>query len=754
MKSRRVPDRVHVVRPPEQDDYTPPTKRKKPSEPVLEKPSKNGETIQIVRMLERISDKLRHSEEERFKLLKELRATQKTIGDLEDKADNSEKAYLSLETKMMTSRDTASTTDMRNSRYEKSLKATEDKIVKAIAGQALIDQRLKDAEEKQEEFDKALAENKSNQLAVVHQIESSNQEKSRLIRKMERLEEMVSDTQDTLRAKAMVLLTDKSAGAKAALQAPAWGKGSPVVENDLGEERSFFERYGNLQTVGMVSMVIAALLIGWTLSQIQQPKTPQFAMMENGGFAQFNLETKSWEPVRGNLNTEAVTPAPISNNIGLSNNGLSDVNGLEAQKLPEPIVVNNIDTPAPVIDTSPAAVLSDVLADAPADVVDYSDDQLLAALNTDPEGLAAKLNNIEPTSTRPAEEVETIDNVEEAQATETKSLSNSRLDFSVTTPVKNFNERAFSRNDEFRARIEGAKPTAPIADRVEPDSALPGAVKTIEAQAFSGNAEAQHDLAAIYTAGHGGVTQNFDTAAFWFKEASFQDIPNAKYNLGVLYHQGLGVEKDLQTALYWYREAAKIGHAEAQYNLGIAHIEGIGTEYDPALAAGFFERAANNGIMEAAYNLGLIFENGLLGKPKPEEALLWYYISANEGNLEAKAAMDQLAASLQIGSEDIGNFVERMQEINQSAKGRRAGPALSGKPLTALETQKAVIAQVQEYLILSGMYNGPADGINGPRTEAAIKTYQTTHNLSTDGQADKNLLNHMVSNTLRVQDAE
>jgi hypothetical protein len=295
--------------------------------------------------------------------------------------------------------------------------------------------------------------------------------------------------------------------------------------------------------------------------------------------------------------------------------------------------------------------------------------------------------------------------------------------------------------------VDASRPQGPLSERAEPDAALPQTVKAIESQALAGNAEAQHDLAAIYTAGHGGVTQDFDKAAFWFREAAESDVPNANYNLGVLYHQGLGVDRNLDMALYWYREAARLGHAEAQYNLGIAHIEGIGTDYDPALAAGFFERAANNGITEAAYNLGLIYENGLLGQPKLEEALLWYSIAAADSNLEAQAAMEQIAQRLQIGTEDIQRFVDRMQEINLSVKGRRAGPAMEN---SAIGSQQAIVAQIQEYLMLSGAYNGPADGINGPNTEDAIRKYQQANSLTVDGQPSKLLLNHMVSGTLPV----
>ena len=62
--------------------------------------------------------------------------------------------------------------------------------------------------------------------------------------------------------------------------------------------------------------------------------------------------------------------------------------------------------------------------------------------------------------------------------------------------------------------------------------------------------------------------------------------------------------------------------------------------------------------------------------------------------------------------------------------------------------QQALIAQVQEYLMLTGIYSGRADGINGPRTAQAIRDYQGANNLTADGKITKELLNAMVGGTL------
>ena len=631
MRSKRVPDRVHVVRAPEQDTYTP----RRPAE---------GQNIEIVRILAQISDKLKRSEAERYELLNELREYRKSLRDLEDKTESTEKAYLSLEHKIKTTGSLDAEAIQRQAKFERALKATEEKMVKAIAGQALIDKRLKDTEEKQVAIDQRLDQSVTEQIRLDRQLELTAQDKSRLMRKIERLEDIVTETQDTLKAKAMVLLTDQSTAAQGRLSAPAWGENSPRPSAvDIEDNRDWWQKHLTTQNVAMAAMIIAALLTGWAINQMQQPEIPQIAVLQNGGLAKLNLKENRWEAV-----TEE-SAGETSNDMDLG-------------------------VPPSEETIQPVSASTEVL---PEDVTEYSDEQLLAALNNDPEQLASKLNDIEPGAVD-SEAVITKPEKSVTPAEKPKQKISSLLDDpKITKTMENFDKVAFAQDPKVQKEILAQKSSLPLSQRVITDATLPETVQNIEAETLKGNAEAQHDLAAIYTAGHGGVKQNFTKAAFWFREAADAGIANARYNLGVLSHQGLGTDRDLARALYWYREAAKLDHAEAQYNLGIASIEGIGTEYNPQLAAAFFERAANNGIMEAAYNLGLIYDNGLLGEAKPDEALLWYKIAADQGSKEARTAMEQLAKNLQIGMDDVDKLVERMQQINKSVKGRRAGPSKS-----------------------------------------------------------------------------
>lgn len=620
MQSSRNPDRVHVVQRPQNDEGRP----------------RSGGS-EIARTLALINDKLKRSEAERYELLAELREYRKALSELEDKTEASEKAFLTLEHKIQT-RDKLET-DMteRQARFEKTLKETEEKLVKTVAGQALLGQKIKEVSDQGTALTVRIDESAAAQSRLNIQLEKVADDKSRMLRKVDRLEEVIQETQDALKARAMVLLTDQSAAAQGALpQIPAWGANDAA---DAAEaDQPWWRRSVRMQSVGMGAMVAAALLLGWTINQVQQPDIPQIAVLEGGGLARLNFSENRWEPIDPDApgarvapqDVPAVTPAPgdIEPSAGTQSDTMND-----------------------------GALVEEVQDDS-ALLTSQEDQALLDAMEEDADAIAAQLNALEPGSAVS----EAIDDTPPARTAGDEAL------------VEDLDESAFVQPADIVQAIEAERDPRPLTERMSPDKSLPGPVKAIENQAFAGLGAAQHDLAAIYTAGHGGVPQNFEKAAFWFREASENNVGNARYNLGVLYHQGLGVERDLGRALYWYREAAKLNHPEAQYNLGIAHIEGIGTDYDPLLAAAYFERSANQGIMEAAYNLGLIYENGLLGETRPEEALLWYKIAADQGSPDAKQALQTLAGSMKLSETDVDNLIAKLQAAHVSAKGRQAGP--------------------------------------------------------------------------------
>ncbi|QIZ60939.1 sel1 repeat family protein [Acinetobacter indicus] len=63
--------------------------------------------------------------------------------------------------------------------------------------------------------------------------------------------------------------------------------------------------------------------------------------------------------------------------------------------------------------------------------------------------------------------------------------------------------------------------------------------------------------------------ENYEKAFIFSEKAAELDNPEAQYNLGVFFEQGVYVKKDKKQAEYWYEKAAKQGHLNAINNLNI-----------------------------------------------------------------------------------------------------------------------------------------------------------------------------------------
>lgn len=75
---------------------------------------------------------------------------------------------------------------------------------------------------------------------------------------------------------------------------------------------------------------------------------------------------------------------------------------------------------------------------------------------------------------------------------------------------------------------------------------------------------------------------------------------DAQNTLGELYYYGDEIDGDPEQAVYWFKEAAKQRHPEALFNLGRCFIDGVGVEKDTTRGKGFIKQAATLGSVAAA----------------------------------------------------------------------------------------------------------------------------------------------------------
>lgn len=681
--------------------------------------------LQIVRLLSELGERLRQSEKEREVLWKEVETCRKQISELGERNSKTEKTFQSLEGQVGQKEDFIKALLDKQSELEAALKAQTSELEQRKVDHEKQESRLAEKITSIEtatgsaivRIEDALVEN----TKLSKRVEQLSQDKARLVRKLEVMEETLTQTQDTLKAKALVLLTDQALAARTPLpQQPAWTGDDTLKVSRAAEDRVSAiapEQAKASGASGLVSNITSSLKV----------KKEKVADMNNAAFF------------------AALVVLGISGGVLLF-------------KSAPHVSVPDISFGSKSTKTPPSAAVSDTAAqDAPSDEQLEPSNQ--DALMSD---IAKLANQIEPAAPADGEMSQGA-----AADKSVKSAKAGASDDAVHTDREDEFDKAIAAEDKALETFQADKPKAAIAERLKADKALPAAIKDIEAKAFSGDARAQHDLAAVYTAGHSGVKVNYDRAVEWFREAAYQNVGNAQYNLGVMYHQGLGVPKNVNKAIELYRVAAANDHPEAQYNLAIAYIEGVGTEYNPQIAAAYFQKAAAGGIVEAAYNLGLLYENGLLGESQPDEALFWYSLAADKGNEQAKTALKQIKTQLSMTDADAQHIVERVSQSKQGFVNAAGKPALPNPAPMAVDSSNAqgavpasgavastlpldgsdtvTISQIQEHLARLGLYKGKADGTFSTPTGEAIRAYQKMNGLKQDGLPTETLLVHILA---------
>jgi TPR repeat protein/S1-C subfamily serine protease len=296
--------------------------------------------------------------------------------------------------------------------------------------------------------------------------------------------------------------------------------------------------------------------------------------------------------------------------------------------------------------------------------------------------------------------------------------------------------------------------------------------------ADQGLADAQTKLGAMYVLGQ-GVPQNDAEAVRWYRMAAAQGEALAQFSLGVMYHHGQGVPQDYAEAARWCRMAADQGNADAQFSLGTMHRLGQGVPQNYAEAVRWFRLAADQGNADAQSNLGVMYDRGQ-GVPQDyAEAVRWFRMAADQGEALAQSILgvryrlglgvpqdyvraymwlNLAAARLPQGEER--SHIEELRDgvVAELSPAQRARaqemarnwrpefqPVPQASPPRALTDEEvlvysAALEGVQAQLATLGYDPGPADGLMGPRTRAAIRAFEADFGLPVDGQVSDRLI--------------
>ena len=479
-----------------------------------------AQQIQIVRLLRDLGDRLKTSEKEREILWRELDSCRKLLTDIEDKTNNTEKAFLSIEHKM-------NSLPENNQEESKDFqKQIEDKIaaLETTTGSAVI--RLEDA----------IAEN----AKLARRLEEVTQDRTLLLRKMEEMEETLTQTQDTLKAKALVLLTDQALAARTALpQTPAWsgndtlrtqesaGVNTKTAETILAVNKPWWKTTTkfNMNT-GLVAALIALGVIGgWALSKsdIGFPfaKTETFAPVDLGAALH-----------SGEQQSEVTDPA--------MSGAAQMANAIEPGQT------------------------------APADATPSPESQALS---------------LEKSA------IESFNAFKEGGALKDRIDADDKL----PSVVKAIENKAFAGNVDAKHDLAAIYTAGHAGVKADYEKAA----EWFTEAAHGGVANAQYNLAVLYHQGL-GVQQDTKKAIELYRVAANGNHPEAQYNLGIAHIEGIGADYNPEIAAYYFRKAATGGVVEAAYNMGLIEENGLLGEAQPEQAVFWYKLAAKNGNTQAA----------------------------------------------------------------------------------------------------------------------------------------------------------
>ena len=107
-------------------------------------------------------------------------------------------------------------------------------------------------------------------------------------------------------------------------------------------------------------------------------------------------------------------------------------------------------------------------------------------------------------------------------------------------------------------------------------------------------------------AAHRSTAPHLVRSLHFFRLAADQGHPEAQFEIGQMFAQGLGIGQQFEEAAHWYLLAAKQGHAKAQFHLGFLYAHGQGVEQDYLKAYQWYRISEQCGYPLAKKNVALI----------------------------------------------------------------------------------------------------------------------------------------------------
>ncbi|MCZ4296693.1 peptidoglycan-binding protein [Henriciella marina] len=292
--------------------------------------------------------------------------------------------------------------------------------------------------------------------------------------------------------------------------------------------------------------------------------------------------------------------------------------------------------------------------------------------------------------------------------------------------------------EESLAGVSDPVETDPVEAAPEPERPTLAEVALIPEGQSLEQAAAGGDAIAQYQLGQRQLEAgDYTSAPTMIRRAAEQGLAVAQYRLAKLHESGLGVPRDLEKAREWTERGAAGGNVKAMYDLAVYYAEGEGGPQTYAGAAEWFRKAAEFGVTDGQYNLAVLHELGLGVSENPAEALYWYAVAANQGDSEAPPKVAELTNA--VGQAQAAQIRARAAGWTPTRPNRAANGIFPQQGSQSAATPQQ-IAAVQNALAAIGHEPGPADGVLGAGTQAAIRNYERENGMNESGSVSPQLI--------------
>lgn len=325
-------------------------------------------------------------------------------------------------------------------------------------------------------------------------------------------------------------------------------------------------------------------------------------------------------------------------------------------------------------------------------------------------------------------------------------------------------------------------PPPPTAAEIEGTASSSGSAKSAGAASTAGpsslpievlrrQAEA-HDLSSMVELSRRlilgiGIAKDPQAGAGWMLRAAELGSSDAAFDVGVMYENGFVVERDSSRAAQWYRRAAEKGLPAAEHNLALMLREGKGVARDGAEAVKLLLAAAHQGMTASMFALGDIYEQGDVAPKDAAAAVAWFALAAQFERRSHDGKETPLAKNATRRSQDLRRVMtpaelQRAQELGQreireivdatspqrQAPGHLPSPALPSPAPSTSPSDKEIgwpsdttgqIRAIQQALSDLKLLHDKPDGILGPMTRDAIRSFQRGVGLSETGEPSRDL---------------